>query len=147
MDSYLIDSLWRDLQQSAKVKEALVVQNTQNSSVPLNPLRPMAARFAPLRLPAVLHDLPQNYSQIISLVDGEEDITAQQHVAKFEDFVDLEEVDYADVKMRLFAQSLSGEAKKWFKDFLAGSIFNFQAFQNAFLERWDDKQSPLQLLS
>ena len=64
-------------------------------------------------------------------------------MAKFEDFVDLEEVNYADVKMWLFAQSLSGEAKKWFKDLPDGSILNFQAFQNAFLERWDDKQSPL----
>ena len=103
----------------------------------------MAARFAPLRLPAVLHDLPQNYSQRISLFDGEGDITAKQHVAKFEDFIDLEEVDYPDVKLRLFAQSLSGEAKKWFKDFPNGSIANFQAFQNAFLDRRDYKQNPL----
>ena len=88
----------------------------------------MATRFAPLRLPAVLHDLPQNYSQRISLFDGEGGITAKQHVAKFEDFVDLEEVDYADVKMRLFAQILSGEAKKWFKYLLSGSILTFQAF-------------------
>ena len=61
LESYLLDSLWRDLQQSAKV-ETLVVQNTQKSSVPLNPPRPMASRFAPLRFPALLHDLPQNYS-------------------------------------------------------------------------------------
>ena len=94
-----------------------------------------------------MHDLPQNYSQRISLLDGEGGITAKQHVAKFEDFVDLEEVDYAYVKMWLFAQSLSGEAKKWFNGLLARSILTFQAFQNAFLERWDDKQSPLQLLS
>ena len=107
----------------------------------------MAVRFAPLRLPAVLHDLPQNYSQRISLFDGEGDITAKQHVAKFEDFIDLEEVDYPNVKLRLFAQSLSGEAKKWFKDLPNGSIENFQAFQNAFLDRWDDKQNPLQLVS
>ena len=46
-------------------------------------------------------------------------------MAKFEDFIDLEEVDYADVKMRLFAQILLGEAKKWFKDFPDGSIMNF----------------------
>ena len=77
LESYLLDSLWRDLQQSAKVEETLVVQNTQNSSIPLNPPRPMAARFAPLHLPFFLHDLPQNYSQIISLFDGEGDITAK----------------------------------------------------------------------
>ena len=59
LESYLLDSLWRDLQQSAKV-ETLAVQNTRKSSVPLNPPRPMAAIFAPLRFPALLHDLPQN---------------------------------------------------------------------------------------
>ena len=103
LESYLLDSLWRDLQQSAKVEEALIVQNIQNSLVPPNPPRPMASRFAPLRFPAVLHDLPQNYYQRIFLFDGEGGITSKQHVAKFEDFVDFEEVDYADVKMQLFA--------------------------------------------
>ena len=88
----------------------------------------MAARFAHLRLPAILHDLPQNYSQRISFFDGEGDIISKQHVAKFEYFVDLEEFDYMDVKMRLFAKSLLGEAKKWFKYFPATSIQTFQAF-------------------
>ena len=86
-----------------KVEERTIVQTIQNSSVPPNPPRPMEARFAPLRLHAVFHDLPQNYSQRISLFDGEGSIIAKHHVAKFEDFVDLEEVDYMDVKMRLFA--------------------------------------------
>ena len=89
LESYLLDSLWRDLQQTTKV-ETFASQSTQSSSLPVNPPRPMAARFAPLRLPAVLHDLPQNYSQRISLFDGEGDITVKQHVAKFEDFIDLE---------------------------------------------------------
>ena len=66
---------------------------------------------------------------------------------KFEDFNDLEEVDDDDVKMRLFAHSLSGEAKKWFMDLPARSIHTFEAFQNAFLERWDDKKIPLHVLS
>ena len=112
LESYLFDSLWRYLQQSPKVDEAPIIQNIQNSSVPQIPPRPMVAKFAPLRLPVVLHDLPQNYSQRISLFDGEGSITTKQHVSKFEYFVDLEEVDYMDVKMWLFAQSLSGEEKK-----------------------------------
>ena len=65
---------------------------------------------------------------------------------RFDAFIDMEEVDYEYVKMRLFAQSLSGEAKKWFRDFPARSILTFQAFQNAFLERWDNKKSPLRVL-
>ena len=67
----------------------------------------MTARFAPLALPTVLHDLPQNYPQRISLYDGEGNFTASQHVDRFDDFVNLEEVDDDDVEMRLFAQIFS----------------------------------------
>ena len=79
--------------------------------------------------------------------DGEGSVTTKYHVGKFDDFIDLEEVDYEDVKMRLFAKNLSGEAKKWYKDLPPGSIQNFAAFQTTFLDKWDDKQSPLQVLS
>ena len=105
------------------------------------------ARFSPLDLHAVLHDLPLNYDQKISLYDGERNVSARYHMGKFDDFIDLEEVDHEDVNMRLFAQSLSGEAKKWYKYLPARPIPNFVDFQTAFLERWDDKQSPLQVLS
>ena len=60
------------------------------------------ARFSPLSLPVVLHDLPLNYAQIISLYDGEGNVSTKYHVGKFDEFIDLEEVDYEDVKMRLF---------------------------------------------
>jgi len=33
----------------------------------------------------------------------------------FNDFIDLEEVDHEDAKMRLFMQRLSEEVRKWFK--------------------------------
>ena len=78
---------------------------------------------------------------------GEGNVTAKYHVGKFDDFIDLEEVDYEVVKMRLFAQSLYGEAKKWYKYLPNRSIQNFDAFQTTFLERWDDNQGPLQVLS
>ena len=129
LESYLLNSLWQNLQHSLKVEERNpVVQNLQpyipqNVQTPLafqappfvpNPPRPMVARFYPLALPAILHDLPQNYAQRISLYDGEGNFTVRQQVDRFHDFIDLEEVDDDDVKMRLFAQSLSGEAMKWF---------------------------------
>ena len=63
----------------------------------------MTTRFYPLVLPTVLHDFPKNYAQRITLYDGEGSFTAKQHGYKFEDFVDLEEVDDDDVKMKLFA--------------------------------------------
>ena len=92
----------------------------------------MDERFAPLALPTILHDLPQNYSQRITLFDGEGEFTSKQHVDRFDDFIDLEEVDYEYAKMRLFAHSFSGEKKKWFKDIHARSIANFESFQTLF---------------
>lgn len=69
----------------------------------------MADRYAPLSLPANLHDLPQGYAQRLKQFGAEEDISTQQHLNRFLDFCDLEYVDYDDVKVRLFAQSLVGE--------------------------------------
>ena len=40
---------------------------------------------------------------------------AQQYVDKMNDYFDLQEVDEFNVQMRLFAQSLTGDVKKWFK--------------------------------
>ena len=162
LESYLLESLWKNLQNSGKTGARNptfhifqpyippVVQNSpafQEPPVVPNPPRPMEARFSLLAFPATLHDLPLNYAQRITLFDGEGNFSAKHHVDRFDDFIDLEEVDYEDVKMRLFAQILSGEAKKWFRDFPAGSIRTFQAFQDAFLERWDDKKIPLQVMS
>jgi len=65
----------------------------------------------------------------------------------FNDFVDLEEVDYDDVKMRLFAQSFVGEVKKWLKGLAVGSILNFPGFETFFLKKWEDKKNSLQLLT
>ena len=51
------------------------------------------------------------------------------------------------MSMRLLAQILSREAKNWYKDLPSRPIPNLPGFQMIFLERWDDKQSPLQVLS
>ena len=144
LESYLLDALWLNLETSMKAKEtAPILQNFQFPSSQLvlnppaihpappapNPLVPMAAaRFAPLALPAALHDLPLNYAQRLALYDGEGNVSTRYHVGKFDDFIYREEVDHEDVNMRLFSQSLSGEAKKWYKDLPARSIPNFAGF-------------------
>lgn len=63
----------------------------------------MANRFDPLVLLANLHDLPDGYAQRHKQFGVEGDITAHQCLNRFLDFIDLEEVDHEDVKMRLFA--------------------------------------------
>ena len=60
----------------------------------------------------------------------------------FEDWVDLEEIDHEDVKMRLFSHSLAGDIKKWFRGLVANSIANLEAFGQAFLDRWEEKRDP-----
>jgi predicted component of type VI protein secretion system len=72
----------------------------------------MEARFSPLVLPSQLHDLPQNHNQRIKSFDAEENVSDHKHLDWFNDFDELEEVDDEDVKVRLFAQSISGEVRK-----------------------------------
>ena len=106
LESYLLYSLWKNLQNLVKTEQTTSTAQKfqlhtpppiQNPPVfqtlPLvpSPPRPIfAARFSPLALPVVLHDLPLNYAQRISLYDGEGNVTAKYHVEKFDDFIDLE---------------------------------------------------------
>ena len=136
--SYLLDSLWQNLQNAVNKEHANpLIQSSQphtsnsvqNPPVVPHPPIPMAARFAPLALPVVLHDLPQNYSQRIFLFDGEGKFTAKQHMDRFDDFIDLEEVDYDDAKMRLFAQILTGKLRGGLRIFLQGMLLLLNPFK------------------
>jgi hypothetical protein len=99
-----------------KFQEMISVTPVKLTAIPTQNNQPlqvflvaMAIRFSPLSLPSQLHDLPRNYNQRIKLYDVEENVSAQKYLDWFNDFVDLEEVDYEDAKMKLFAQSLVGE--------------------------------------
>jgi len=116
-----------------------------STNIPHNPKPPrdMAAKFAPLMFPTQLHDLPHNYSQRIRLYDVEGNVSTQRHLDWFNDFIDLEEVDYAGVKMQLFTQIFSGDVRKWFKTLPPMSIWDFVAFETSFLDKWGNKKNPL----
>ena len=107
----------------------------------------MVARFVPLALPGQLHDLPPNYAQRIKSFGNEGDVTTQQHVDRFMDFIDLEKVDHEDASMRLFSQIFTKEVKKWFRTLTVRSIHDFQVFQGVFLRKWEPKKNSLQLLT
>jgi hypothetical protein len=63
------------------------------------------------------------------------------------DFFDLQEVDEEDVKMRLFAQSLNGQVRKWFKALPVVSLNEITSFHQSFLNRWEVNKNPLHILS
>ena len=60
---------------------------------------------------------------------------------------DLQEVDYESVKLRMFAQSLGGEVRKWFKSLPTNSITDLPTFHQNFLNMWEVKNNPLHILS
>ena len=71
----------------------------------------MENRYAPLVLPAVLNQMPADYSKSIKQFGGDDDYTAKQHVQCFKDYCELNEIDHEDVQMRLFSQSLRTDVK------------------------------------
>jgi hypothetical protein len=107
----------------------------------------MAARYSPLVLVAPLHAMPQDYQMRLPQFDGTGPLNSQQHINKMNDYFDLQEVDEVDVQMRLFAQSLTGDVKKWYKGLRAASVLDHTTFQRIFLDRWEVNKNPLQILS
>ena len=60
------------------------------------------------------------------------------------DYMELEE---ETMNMRMFSQSLGGEAKKWFKILTPNSIHDLPSLYQNFINKWEIKKNPLQILS
>lgn len=121
--------------------------NPSSSNVVVNSPRVMVAEYALLVLPQNLNDMPTDYQIKIPLFDATQSITAQQHVDKMNEFFDLRDVEAENVTMRLFVQSFGGEVRKWFRALPATSIHTFLELHRQFLDRWEVKKNPLQILS
>ena len=63
------------------------------------------------------------------------------------DYFELHEIDIVDVQIRLFAQTLAGDVRKLFRSLPDNSIDSLEVFQQHFLNRWENKNNPLQVLS
>ena len=104
-------------------------------------------RYKPLILPPISHAFLKNHYLYLSRFDGEcDNITIERHVLNFESFLDLFEVDEEDVSIRLFALSLQGKVKSWFKTLPDVSISDFQQFDKIFLDRWMVRQNPFLII-
>ena len=51
------------------------------------------------------------------------------------------------MQMRLFSKILTEEVKKWFKTLRVAAIIDIAGFHRTFLDRWEVKKNPLQILS
>jgi hypothetical protein len=104
----------------------------------------IAARYAPLVLPVVLHALPTtDYMKYLPRYNGEGEITVEEHLVAFYSFADNFNIDYSDVWMRLFVQSLDGEVRKWFRSLPPASIADIEALYEAFIKKWGDRRDYL----
>jgi ribonuclease HI len=101
----------------------------------------VAARYAPLVLPQPMNALPTgDYLKYMPKFTGEEDITAEEHLAAFYSYADNLNIENEDVWMRVFVQSLDGEVRKWFRGLTPGSIAGIEALDDVFLRQWGDKK-------
>ena len=83
---------------------------------------------------------------MIKQFNGERGYSTKEHLVWFLDWIDLEEVDHDNVKVRIFSQSLAEEARKWYKILPDDSSLIYQAFEESFKDKWADKKNPNQYL-
>ena len=91
----------------------------------------VAARYAPLVLPQVMYAFqPNDYMRYLPRFNGDGSVTAKEHLNSFYSFADNFNVEHVDVWMRLFVQSLNGEARKWFRSLPPNSIDDIVALDD-----------------
>jgi hypothetical protein len=78
--------------------------------------RIIVVRYAPLVFPNPLNAMPTgDYQKYMPKFSGTEEVTAEEHLELFYSYVDNLNITQEDVWMRVFVQSLDGEARRWFR--------------------------------
>ena len=97
-------------------------------------------KYAPLALPQILIDMPQDYMKLLPQFTGEDNSAAQKYIEDFCSFVENFNVEHLDVVLRLFFQLLDGEARKWFKTLYDHTITTWEEMENSFTQKWGEKR-------
>jgi len=101
----------------------------------------VVARYGPLVLPVPLNPMSaRDYREYISKFTGTEGVTAEEHLKASYSYADNLYINEEDVWMRVFVQSLDGEARKWFRELPPRSIPDIEALDDVFLKHWGDKK-------
>ena len=85
----------------------------------------------------------REYQKYMPKFTGIEGVTAEEHLESFYSYADNLDISEDDVWVRVFVQSLDGEASKWFKELTPRSIVDIEALHDAFLKHWGDKKDLL----
>jgi len=73
------------------------------------------AKYVALVLPQNLDAFPPGYLKYLPRYNGETGSSAEDHLQAFLDFADNMNIEQEHVYMRLFVQSLEGNATTWFR--------------------------------
>ena len=71
----------------------------------------VAARYDPLVLSILLHDLPKNYMKNLPKFTGEGDLTTAEHIHFFYQFADILGLEHEDVYSYLLLQTFEGQVR------------------------------------
>ena len=63
---------------------------------------------------------------------GEGEVTTKEHLETYYIFTNDHKIEHQDVWMRMFMQSLEGEARKWFRGLPPNSIKRINYLDDAF---------------
>ena len=88
-------------------------------------------------MPAPLNAMPTGeYQKYRPKFTGTKGVTAEEHLETFYSYADNLDISEDDVWMRVFFQSLDGEARKWFRELTPRSTVDIEALDDAFLKHW-----------
>jgi len=105
---------------------------------------PQAPRYEPLILPTPLNAIPTGEDQkYMPKFTGTEGVLAEKHLESFYSYADNLDISEDDVWMRIFIQSLDGEARKWFRELTPRPITDIEALDDSFLKHLGDKKDLL----
>jgi len=120
------------------------ISNMVGQQAPTRIERIVAARYGPLVLHVPLNPMPVGeYKKYMPKFTGTEGVTTKEHLEAFYSYAHNLDISENDVRMRVFVQSLDGEARKWFRGLPQGSITDIEALDDAFFNQWGDKKDLL----
>lgn len=148
-----IDLSINNSSKSTTVVSSPPITSSVASSHPLIMVAPRFALtvYAPLDFTQIAgqpHDLPTgDYRKRLPKFSGNNAITFEDHLEAFLKYVDDLEVEHEDVTMKMFLQTLEGNARIWYMALLARSIDSWESFKRRFSEKWSYKQDNAFMLS
>ena len=80
--------------------------------------------------------MPQDYLKLLPRFTEEDNTSAQRHIENFCAFAENVNVEHLDVVLRLFFQSLEGEAHKWFNSLTENIVHTWEEIENFFTLKW-----------